>query len=70
MRNGLWGHAMMLAAKMDKKVHNDVITRYKALTLSSLSCDNPFFRDGINMHSLCIKVYENNDRLRSHSHCL
>ncbi|XP_068695445.1 protein transport protein Sec16A-like isoform X2 [Montipora foliosa] len=28
MRNGLWGHAMMLAAKMDKKVHNDVITRF------------------------------------------
>ena len=29
MHNGLWGHAMMLASKMDKKVTNDVTTRYK-----------------------------------------
>ncbi|XP_074626048.1 uncharacterized protein LOC141884189 isoform X4 [Acropora palmata] len=28
MHNGLWGHAMMLASKMDKKVTNDVTTRF------------------------------------------
>ena len=28
MKFGLWGHAMMLASKLDKKVQNDVTNRY------------------------------------------
>lgn len=28
MRYGLWGHAMVLASKMDKKVQNEVTNRY------------------------------------------
>lgn len=70
MRNGFWGYVMMLVVKMDKKVYNDVIIRYKVLILLSLFCDNFFFRDGINMYFFCFKVYENNDRFRFYSYCL
>ena len=27
MRFQMWGHALMLASKMDKKVHNDIMNR-------------------------------------------
>ena len=36
MHAGLWGHAMLLASKMDKKVHNDVTTRYEVLFVKTV----------------------------------
>lgn len=29
MKNGLWGHALLLASKMDSRTHARVMTRYR-----------------------------------------
>ena len=40
MRYGLWGHAMVLASKMDKKVQNEVTNRYSVNELTTRCNDS------------------------------
>lgn len=36
MKNGLWGHALLLASKMDSRTHARVMTRYRIAGLQLL----------------------------------
>lgn len=36
MKNGLWGHALLLASKMDSRTHARVMTRYRLTGRSQL----------------------------------
>lgn len=35
MKNGLWGHALLLASKMDSRTHARVMTRYRLTELAA-----------------------------------